>query len=228
MGEVEEQIANEGLPAIDDKGRDECCEGAELRGYRCEWSIDRVVLPGDMGGGEGEEGEDGEGGLPGMGEGDAPALAMGDFLGGGSDTSGLAEMAIGLAYPVLKPHIEEQVRRVTVEVFWTEGETERSFDVVQYVVGESGVAVTVVFPGGVATSIATNSGAAIPGGGDKTAKMTMTLPTAAAAQIIAGAQKGSFRVVIGKDARAMDVLARVSPRRATEMIAKKMKALLGH
>ena len=92
---------------------------------------------------------------------------------------------------------------------------------------ESGVAVTVVFPGGVATSIATNSGAAIPGGGDKTAKMTMTLPTAAAAQIIAGAQKGSFRVVIGKDARAMDVLARVSPRRATEMIAKKMKALLG-
>jgi general secretion pathway protein I len=135
MGEVEEQIANEGLPAIDDKGRDECCEGAEIRGYRCEWNIDRVVLPGDMGG-EGEEGEDGEGGLPGMGEGDAPALAMGDFLGGGSDTSGLAEMAIGLAYPVLKPHIEEQVRRVTVEVFWTEGETERSFDVVQYVVGE--------------------------------------------------------------------------------------------
>ena len=31
---------------------------------------------------------------------------------------------------------EEQVRRVTVEVFWTEGETERSFDVLQYVVGE--------------------------------------------------------------------------------------------
>jgi hypothetical protein len=71
-----------------------------------------------------------------MGDGEGPALAMGDFLGGGSDTSGLAEMAIGLAYPVLKPHIEEQVRRVTVEVFWTEGETERSFDVVQYVVGE--------------------------------------------------------------------------------------------
>ena len=135
MGELEEQFASEGLPAIDDKGRDECCEGAEMVGYRCEWSVDRVVLPGDTGA-EGEEGEEGEGGLPGMGEGDGPALAMGDFLGGGTDTSGLAEMAIGLAYPVLKPHIEEQVRRVTVEVFWAEGESERSFDVVQYVVGE--------------------------------------------------------------------------------------------
>ena len=66
---------------------------------------------------------------------------MGDFLGGGSDTSGLAEMAIGLAYPVLKPHIEEQVRRVNVEVFWLEGQSERSFDVVQYVVAEQPPAV---------------------------------------------------------------------------------------
>ena len=131
MGEVEEQIANEGLPAIDDSGRDECCEGAEIRGYRCEWRIERVVLPGDVGGGEGDPA-----GIGGMGEDEGPALAMGDFLGGGTDTSGLAEMAIGLAYPVLKPHIEEQVRRVTVDVFWMEGETERGFDVVQYVVGE--------------------------------------------------------------------------------------------
>lgn len=136
MGELEEQFANEGLPAIDDKGRDECCEGAEMTGYRCEWSIDRVVLPGTTDDAEGEDGEDGEGGLPGMGDSEGPALAMGDFLGGGTDTSGLTEMAIGLAYPVLKPHIEEQVRRVTVEVFWAEGDTERSFDVVQYVVGE--------------------------------------------------------------------------------------------
>ncbi|MCA9574670.1 MAG: type II secretion system protein [Polyangiales bacterium] len=132
MGEVEEQIANEGLPAIDDHGRDECCEGAEMPGFRCEWHIDRVVLPSDMGGGE----DGATAGLPGMGDDEGPALAMGDFLGGGTDTSGLAEMAIGIAYPVLKPHIEEQVRRVTVEVFYTEGETERSFDVVQYVVGE--------------------------------------------------------------------------------------------
>lgn len=129
MGEVEEQIADEGLPAVDDSGRDECCEGAEVRGYRCEWRIDRVVLPGEVGVG----GEDEEGGLGAEG---GPALAIGDFLGGGSDSSGLAEMAIGLAYPVLKPHIEEQVRRVNVEVFWLEGQSERSFDVVQYVVAE--------------------------------------------------------------------------------------------
>lgn len=134
MGELEEQFANEGLPAVEDNGRDECCEGAEMTGYRCEWSVVRVVLPGTT---DDEGGEDDDAsGLPGMGDSEGPALAMGDFLGGGTDTSGLAEMAIGLAYPVLKPHIEEQVRRVTVEVFWPEGETERSFDVVQYVVGE--------------------------------------------------------------------------------------------
>ena len=127
MGEVEEQILTEGLPAVDDSGRDECCEGGEREGFRCEWKIDRVVLPGEVGVG-GEEG--------GLGGEEGPALAMGDFLGGGSDTSGLAEMAIGLAYPVLKPHIEEQVRRVSVEVFWSEGERERSFDVVQYVVAD--------------------------------------------------------------------------------------------
>lgn len=90
------------------------------------------------------------------------------------------------------------------------------------------LAVTTVFPGGVATGIADNSGAAVPGraesAGDQMAQLTTA--AAAASQIISGIEKGSFRVVIGKDAKAIDVLSRLSPRRATEMIAKKMASLL--
>ena len=90
------------------------------------------------------------------------------------------------------------------------------------------VAVTVVFPGGVATHIAENSGASIPGrDADTAAAGSLTSPADAARQIIEAVEKGSFRVVIGRDARALDLLARLSPRRATDLVAKKMASLLG-
>lgn len=91
------------------------------------------------------------------------------------------------------------------------------------------VAVTVVFPGGVATDIAGNSGAAMPGMEERAGDAVASLTTAddAARQIVEGIEKGSYRVVIGKDARALDKLSRFSPQRATEMIAKKMASLLG-
>ncbi len=93
----------------------------------------------------------------------------------------------------------------------------------------TGVTVTVVFPGGVATHIAENSGAAIPGRAAESAAASadsLTTPAEAARQIIEGAESGSFRVVIGKDARALDRLSRLSPRRATDLVAKKMASLL--
>ncbi|MBC7292308.1 MAG: SDR family oxidoreductase [Actinotalea sp.] len=92
----------------------------------------------------------------------------------------------------------------------------------------SSVAVTVVFPGGVATNIAHNSGATVPGhvASSQSARMTTTAPADAAAQIIGGMEKGAYRVTIGKDAQGLDRLSRIAPRRATEMIADKMKALL--
>ena len=91
------------------------------------------------------------------------------------------------------------------------------------------VAVTVVFPGGVATHIAENSGASIPGMDEKAAESagSLTSPADAARQIIEGMEKGRFRVVIGRDARALDLLSRLSPRRATDLVAKKMASLLG-
>ncbi len=134
MAEIEEQIANEGLPAIDDRGSDECCEDAEVEGYSCDWALERVVLPEanlDDSSGEGEE--EGEA---------APAAPVGasseDLLSGGADVDGITQMAFSMAYPTLKPAIEEQVRRASVVVRWNEGSREMSFDVVQYVVGPAG------------------------------------------------------------------------------------------
>ncbi len=137
MGEIEEEIANQGLPAIDAQGEDACCDGAEVDGFTCEWALDRVVLPDEALMGE-EEGDEGSilsdpgsqtGVLDGMLSGASPLGAS-----GGQDA--MAEMAIGIAFPVLKPSIEEQVRRATVTVNWAHHRREMSFDVVQYIVAE--------------------------------------------------------------------------------------------
>ncbi len=95
------------------------------------------------------------------------------------------------------------------------------------------VAVTIVFPGAVATSIAENSGARIPGAdasdeaATRTMAASMTSPQVAARQLIEAIERGSYRVVIGRDASMLDKLSRVAPQQATDLIAKKMAALLG-
>ena len=48
----------------------------------------------------------------------------------------MSSMAIELTFPVLKPMIEEQVRRADVRISWPEGDVVRSFDVVQFLVAE--------------------------------------------------------------------------------------------
>lgn len=90
--------------------------------------------------------------------------------------------------------------------------------------------VTVVFPGGVATNITGNSGvdtsklAAAAGEGKQ---RKTTTPADAARQIIEGFEKGEYRVRIGGDAKFMDRFSRLSPKRATLLIAQQMKSLLG-
>ena len=90
--------------------------------------------------------------------------------------------------------------------------------------------VSVIFPGGVGTNITGNSGvdtsrleAASAGAKER----KVTTPTDAARQIIQAMEKGTYRATIGGDARFMDRFARLSPRRATLLIANQMKALLG-
>ena len=129
MAEIEEQVAREGLPAVDDRDRDGCCEDAEIEGFECHWRIERVVLPDELGlGPEGEEGATSA---------TSGTAAIDTMIAGGDAPGGdIAGMAFSLAFPILKPDIEEQVRRATVEVLWQEGEAERSFDVVQFLVQE--------------------------------------------------------------------------------------------
>ncbi len=93
---------------------------------------------------------------------------------------------------------------------------------------DGSVTVTVVHPGGVATHITENSGAAIPGADAAMAEQAGSLTSVedAARQVVEGIEKGSYRVVIGKDARMLDRFSRLSPQRATDMIAKRMAALL--
>jgi short-subunit dehydrogenase len=89
------------------------------------------------------------------------------------------------------------------------------------------VHVTVVFPGGVATNITANSGVAIPIADPEAAAQKHTVTTAdrAARDILDGVERNAYRVLIGRDARMMDRLYRLSPRRAAALITSKMQDL---
>jgi short-subunit dehydrogenase len=91
------------------------------------------------------------------------------------------------------------------------------------------IAVTVVFPGAVGTDISVNSGVTTAEAAAEQ-KQRSSFPTTsvedAGAQIIEAVEKGPFRVTIGRDAAALDRLSRLAPKRATEMIARKMADLL--
>jgi short-subunit dehydrogenase len=94
---------------------------------------------------------------------------------------------------------------------------------------KTSVRVTVVFPGAVATSITENSGVNIPavaGGSGNTANRKVLPPAEAAKIIINGMQKGSYRVLVGPDAKMMDWFTRLVPERAMTMIADQMAGLL--
>lgn len=175
MGEVEERVSKEGFPAEKIDGRDECCNGGEHDGFRCEWKVERIVLPeigadegntggtggtgggklpGGLTGGRDEKGSTlapgappgGSSSLPsafsglsdgGAGEGGilgSVVTSMGESSGGGGDP--LTAMVMELTFPVMKPVIEEGVRRATITVSWKEGDSEQTFDLVQYLVNE--------------------------------------------------------------------------------------------
>lgn len=90
---------------------------------------------------------------------------------------------------------------------------------------DTNVAVTIVFPGGVATDIAGNSGVAVEGAEESDYE---SLPADQAAEMIVSAMENKkFRAVVGKDARTMDFLYRLMPKRAANTIYNQMKNLLG-
>lgn len=91
------------------------------------------------------------------------------------------------------------------------------------------VEVTVVLAGAVNTNIAAHSGVRdtlqAP---DEAQQQSMEplAPEKAAQMIIDGMENNAYRVLVGSDARLMDLLYRVSPERAANYIFKQMKSLL--
>ena len=137
MGEIEQIIAIEGLPAIEKKDTDSCCEHAPVEGFECEWLVERIILP-ELGAqdDEDEDAQETPGSL--IAEASDEVTSQGgtpqEMIAG--QAGNLAGLALQLGYPILKPFLEEQVRRATVSVRWKEGPKERGFDVIQYLVAD--------------------------------------------------------------------------------------------
>jgi NAD(P)-dependent dehydrogenase (short-subunit alcohol dehydrogenase family) len=92
------------------------------------------------------------------------------------------------------------------------------------------VHVTIVFPGAVATNITANSGVTLklpPAEKAQASRMKTTTADDAATAILDGMEADAYRVLVGPDAKLMDRLVRLDPRRAAMFIARRMKSLLG-
>jgi len=111
-------------------------------------------IGGGAGGTAGGLGADSDGGILG-----SMLTSAGSTGGGGGDP--MAQMAMELAFPVMKPVIEEGVRRATVTVSWKEGGVEHSFDVVQFLVNE----LPMLPPEGAIDGSAAGTGGAVAGTG---------------------------------------------------------------
>ena len=91
------------------------------------------------------------------------------------------------------------------------------------------VHMTVVIPGGMATNMPANSGVsiALPAGADveKLAK-NLTTPEQAANAILDGMERNAYRVLIGRDAKLMDLLIGSTRVARPAFIARQMRSLL--
>ena len=91
------------------------------------------------------------------------------------------------------------------------------------------VHVSVVFPGGVGTNIADNSGVVMDASAVEEGSQSFNPlpPSAAADQIIEGIIKNKFHILVGRDSKFMNFFFRLAPKSATEFITGKMASLLG-
>ncbi len=89
------------------------------------------------------------------------------------------------------------------------------------------VGASVVMPGGVITNITTNSGIDIPmpESADQSS-YTMTSAEDAARIIVDGIEADQLHILVGRDARFLNLASRVAPRRAAHLITRQMKDLL--
>ena len=93
---------------------------------------------------------------------------------------------------------------------------------------ETRVRVTAVYPGAIATNIASNSGVQMGAASTQEPPMKPMPADKAARDILDGMERDAYRVLVGKDAHVLDALVRLHPRRAAAFIAKQMKSLLSN
>ena len=92
---------------------------------------------------------------------------------------------------------------------------------------KTNVRVTLIYPGAVGTNIASNShvNMELPAGADMPS-IKMTTAEDAGRIMIDGIEAEKARVFVGNDAKMMDILVRLMPVKAAELIAKQMAGLL--
>lgn len=107
-------------------------------------------------------------------------------------------------------------------------------EVLRHELAGSSVSLSVVHPGGIHTPIAKHArvGANTPKQRKEEAvaffeKVTPTTPEAAAARILQGVEKREPRILIGRDARQIDILQRLRPATYWKTMAKRTRAALG-
>jgi short-subunit dehydrogenase len=92
---------------------------------------------------------------------------------------------------------------------------------------DTSVNVTLAFPGAIDTNIMNNSGLEMPANAEEqSAQMKPKPADEAADEIIEAMEKNKVRLCVGKDSKTMHRLYRLSPKFATNLIAKNMKSLL--
>jgi short-subunit dehydrogenase len=92
---------------------------------------------------------------------------------------------------------------------------------------QTGIAVSLIIPGGIETDIKKNSGlkdSGITEEAKKSAGLKLTSPQKAAEIILRGMEKGKAKILVGSDCRIMDILYRLMPGQAGKMISKVMAA----
>ena len=89
------------------------------------------------------------------------------------------------------------------------------------------VRVTVVHPGAIATNITENSGLGKPKIDPDNPQSKLAMPASKAAEILLDAvEQNKYRVMVGKDARFLDLFYRFNPQCATDFILKKMANIM--
>ncbi len=91
---------------------------------------------------------------------------------------------------------------------------------------DTNVNVSLILPGVIRTNFVANSGLLTATGEDPTENIPQMDTDEAAKKMIAGIERDKVRVLIGKDVRAVDAMARMSPRATSKLMARVAKKVL--